>query len=166
MENLFMFLATSLVLRVTTPRFKRFIVSPGCSALLNSGNKTLHLRHTKDGDKLIFNSYSADGVRYGLICVQLRQSCGMDKAEKILVNFINRVRKPLHIRYNTAMDVEDNGSFISITDYWQDEAGLDWKIKGYTNGKTLALLYVRNINDTAVKSHDAFLNGFRFSAAR
>ena len=163
MENLFIFLATSLVLRINSPRFRRYTICPGCSTLLHSGAKTLHIRHTKDGDKLFFNEYAGDGVTYGLICVQMPQAHPMDEAENILVQYINRVRKPLYIAHNLFMETERMANLTTITDYWQDSAGFDWKIKGYTNGKVVALLYVKNIADTTVRNHDAYLDGFRFS---
>lgn len=163
MENLFLFLATSIVLRITNPRFKRYMICPGCSTLLNSGSKTIQVRYTKDGDKLFFNEYSEDGITYGMICVQMNDFHSLSQAEKILVQYINRVRKPLHIAYNLSMEIERDHQLLTITDYWQDEAGLDWKIKGYTNGKILTLLYVKNIADTTIKNHDVFLNGVRFS---
>lgn len=158
-----MFLATSLVLQVTAPRFRRYVICPGCSSLLNSGSRTLHIRYTREGDKLYFNEYAADGITYGLICVEMDDRLPLDKAEKILVNYINRIRKPLDISVNASMDIEDKNRHLTITDYWQDKAGIDWKIKGYTNGKILSILYVKNITDTTVKAHDLFLNGFRFS---
>lgn len=158
-----MFLATSLVLRVTSPRFRRYVICPGCSTLLNSGARTLHIRYTKEGDKLFFNEYVADGITYGMICIQMQNHYTLDRAEKILVNYINRVRKPMHISVNASMEVEEESRYLSITDYWQDQAGIDWKIKGYTNGKIISLLYVKNITDTTIKNHDAYLNGFRFS---
>jgi hypothetical protein len=164
MENLFLFLATSLVLRVTSPRFRRYVICPGCSTLLNSESRTLHIRYTKDGDKLFFNEYVADGITYGVICVQMQSRQTLKKAEHILVNYMNRIRKPMHIQANASMEVETNERLLTITDYWQDKAGIDWKVKGYTNGKILSLLYVKNITDTTVKTHDTFLNGFRFSA--
>jgi hypothetical protein len=163
MENLFIFLATSLVLRTTAPRFKRYVIFPGCSTLLNSGSRTLHIRHTKDGDKIFFNEHAADGVTYGLICVQINEHYTLHQAEDILIHYMNRMRKPLHIACNVSMTLERCDEFLAITDYWQDDAGIDWKVKGYTNGNLLAVLYVKNITDTTVKNHDAFLNGISFS---
>jgi hypothetical protein len=164
MENLFVFLATSLVLKVASPRFRRYLICPGCSALLNSGGKTLHVRYTKDGDKLFFNEYAVDGITYGMVCVQMKNVYTLKKSERILLQFIDRARKPLHIACYSSAEIERSQRFVTLTDYWQDKAGIDWKIKGYTNGKHLAFLYVKNITDTAVKNHDAYLNGFRFSA--
>jgi hypothetical protein len=165
MENLFVFLATSFVLRATGPRFRRYLVSPGCSTLLHSNNRTLHVRHTKEGDKLLFNEYAEDGVTYGTICVQMREDYTPEQAERILVHYLNRVRKPMHIACNFSMDIKYDDNQLTITDYWQDQSGIDWKVQGYTNGKMVAVLYVKNIGDTTVKNHDAFLNGFRFSVA-
>ena len=162
MENLFVFLATSFVLRATGPRFKRYIISPGCSTYLHSSARILHVRHTRDGDRLFFNEYAEDGVTYGTICVQMQQHYSLEQAEAILVHYLNRVRKPMHILCNVSMDIRTDDQQLTITDYWQDEAGIDWKVKGYTNGKIVGVLYVKNINDTTVKNHDAFLNGFRF----
>ncbi|HEU4904191.1 MAG TPA: hypothetical protein VFT06_15405 [Flavisolibacter sp.] len=161
-----MFLATSLVLRVASPRFKRYLIFPGCSTLLNSGSRTLHIRHTKDGDRLHFNEYAADGVTYGMVCVRLQHACTLEKAEDILLQFLRRSRKPLHIRYSDLPEIESDGKLLTVTDYWQDSAGIDWKVKGYTNGKIISMLYVKNITDTTVKAHDTYLNGFRFSAGQ
>ena len=164
MENLFVFLATSLALRIASPRFRRYTFFPGCSALLNSGSRTLHIRQTKDGDKLFFNEHQENGITYGLVCAQMREEHNLEDAEQILVNFINRSRKPLKIFCNAAMEVEESNGLLTITDYWQDKTGTDWKVKGFTNGRIVSLLYVKNVTATTVKTHDTFLNGFRFSA--
>lgn len=164
MENLFLFLATSIVLRVASPRLRRYIVCQGCSTLLHAGTKRLQVHRTNDGDKLYFNEYASDGVTYGIICVQMKQVYTLEKTEAILKQFMKRAQKPMHINCHSSMELECGKQHLSITDYWQDKAGIDWKVKGYTNGKILSLLYVKNITDTSVSSHDAYLNGFRFSA--
>ncbi|WP_162944849.1 hypothetical protein [Flavisolibacter nicotianae] len=163
MENLIALLATSLVLRAANSRFRRYVICPGCSALLHPAAKRLHVRRTKDGDRLLFNEHKIGTVKYGMICVQLNKVYSLEKSEEILVNFINRCRKPLQIECNQSMEIEQGAGQLCLTDYWQDKDGIDWKIKGSTNGKIISLLYVRNITDTTVTSHDAFLNGFRFS---
>ena len=166
MENFFMFLATSLILRIPSPKFKRYLIGQsGCTSLLISGGNQLHIKHTKEGDVIYFNDSTIGCVTYGMICVRMKQVYTPREAETILVQYMNRVRKPLGIAYNISMEVEKATGQITITDYWQDEAGADWKIKGYSNGKTVAVLYVKNITEAAVKEHDAFLNGFRFSKA-
>lgn len=164
MENLFVFLATSFMLRITSPKFRRYLIGQsGCTSLLLSGFNQLNVTHTKDGDVIYFNDSTTTGVTYGIICVRMKQVYTLRQAETILVQYINRARKPLQIAYNISMEIEKAAGLITITDYWQDEEGMDWKIKGYTDGKAVAILYVKNIAEAAVKEHDAFLNGFQFS---
>jgi hypothetical protein len=55
-----------------------------------------------------------------------------------------------------------NGYVRSYSDYWQDADGIDWKAKGWTNGQTLAVLYVKNINEVPVERQDFFLDSFEF----
>lgn len=164
MENLFLFLATSLALRLPQSKFRRFLLgATGCSTYLVSGNNTVHFKHTKDGDRVYFYDHTVSGVTFGFICVQMKDVFTLRQAENILVQYINRVRKPFQIAVNISMEIEKKGHLITINDYWQDEAGLDWKVKGYTNGKTVAVLYVKNISSSFVEEHDRFLNGFKFS---
>ena len=87
----------------------------------------------------------------------------LHQAENILAQYINRLRRPFGIAYNICMQIEKEDGIITVEDYWQDDAGTDWKLNGYTNGKTIAVLYVKNIGTSSVAEHDAFLNGFRFS---
>lgn len=163
MENLFLFLATSLVLRIPKPKFKRYIIgNSGCSSFLPNDRNLLHIQRTKDGDRIYFNESNLRNVTYGLITVQMKDVFTLKQAEEILVQYINRCRKPFGISYNISMQVENAAGKIVITDYWQDEKSIDWKVKGYTDGKTLALLYVKNITNAPVKDHDDFLNSFRF----
>jgi hypothetical protein len=164
MENLFMFLATSLMLRIASPKFKRYLIGQsGCTSLLLSGGNQLHIKHTKEGDVIYFNDSYIESVTFGMICVRMKQVYSLHQAETILVQYINRVRKPLSIAYTLSMEVEKGDGQITITDYWQDSEGTDWKIRGYTNGKAVAVLYVKNVTEAPVKEHDTFLNGFRFS---
>lgn len=163
MENLFFFLATSLALRIPKPKFKRYIIgNSGCSSLLPSDRNTLHIKNTNEGDKVYFNESNLGNVTYGLITVQMKNVYTLKQAEEILVQYINRCRKPFGIFYTISMQVENMAGKLVITDYWQDEKNIDWKIKGYTDGQSLCLLYVKNIADASVKDHDNFLNSFRF----
>jgi hypothetical protein len=164
MENLFMFLATSLVLRIPQPKFKRYLLGAnGCSTLLVSGNNTIHFKHTKDGDRVYFYEQEVNDVTFGMISVQMKEVFTLNQAENILVHYINKIRRPFHISHNISMEMEKKNQVLTLTDYWQDEQGIDWKVKGYTNGKTVAVLYVKNIADSFVDEQDHFLNGFRFS---
>lgn len=164
MENLIMFLATSIALRLSKPKFKRYLISTsGCSALLVAGNKNIQVKRTPEGDRVLFYDQNVGESTYGLICVQMKELFTLQEAEKIAVHYVTRIRRPFGISFNLSMKLEKNNNVVIISDYWQDENGMDWKIKACTDGKTLAVLYVKNIGASPVDDHDAFLNGFRFS---
>jgi hypothetical protein len=163
MENLFAYLANSFARHLLPTKFRRYFLGSGCSALLLSHPPKLHYKTTRDGERISFYEQPAGQVIYGLIMIPMKDLFTLHQAEMILVQYINRLRKPFAIAYNITMHVEKGDGILTLTDYWQDEQGTDWKIKGYTNGKTISLLYVKNIGHSAVAEHDEFLNGFQFS---
>ena len=73
MENLFLILATSLVLRISAPKFKRYLIGRAGSALLLSDNTTIHFKHTKEGDRIYFYEHKVAAVTYGFICAQMKE---------------------------------------------------------------------------------------------
>jgi hypothetical protein len=169
MENLILFLATSLVIRFSSSkRIKlQFIGDTGCSALLSSEHK-LDVALTDSGDQLYFHEFRDKGVTYGMICVKMNDEYTLTDAEDMLRSYIDKLRGPFYILHNTGIhDDADWNSEASktIVDYWQDSYKKDWKVKGYTNGKTLVVMYVKNIGHVDVKKQDLFLDSFHFSAA-
>lgn len=167
MENLLLLFATSLAWRISAPKFKRYLIGrTGCTSLLLSDETTLHLQSTKDGERVYFYEHDVNGVTYGVITVNMKELYSLDVAEGILIQYVNRIRKPFGICHNVSMEIDRCPEAINLVDYWQDEEGIDWKIKGSSNGKIIAVLYVKNISASPVKDHDAFLNGFRFSSVR
>ena len=165
MENLILFLATSLALHAPTPKFKRYIIgSAGCSSLLFSGANSLYIKYTKDGEKVYFNEHKTGDVTYGLIVVQMKDVFTLEEASTILAQYTNAVRIPFKIVHHLPMEMEKQNEKVVLTNYWQDKNGADWKVKGYTNGKIIAVLYVQNIGASNVKDDDNFLSGLKFSS--
>ena len=169
MENLILFLATSLVIRFSSSKKIKlqFIGNTGCSALRSSDNK-LESTLTQCGDQLYFHEFKDKNVTYGMICVNMNAQYSLTEAGEMLRSYIDNLRGPLYILHNTGIheDTDWNSeTSTTIVDYWQDCNKKDWKVKGYTNGKTLAVLYVKNIGHADVKSQDFFLDSFHFGAA-
>lgn len=168
MENLILILATSLVIRFSASKKVKLqsIGNTGCSALLSSDNK-LESSLTGSGDQLYFHEFKERSVTYGMICVQMSCTYNLTEAEEMLRSYMDKLRGPFYIFHNTGVhDDADWNSETSktIVDYWQDSSKKDWKVKGYTNGKTLAVLYVKNIGHVDVKKQDLFLDSFHFNA--
>lgn len=168
MENLIFLLATSFVLRLSTSRkFKSyFIGNTGCSALMftNHFKKTI----TPSGDQFYFNEFSEKRVTYGIICIKLKNQFELNETAEMLTSYINKLRAPYFILHNTGISEAKDWNHLSsivLEDYWQDGNKQDWKVKGYADGNTMAILYVKNIGLVEVKKQDFFLDGFHFKAA-
>ena len=167
MENLLFFLATSLAMRINTQRKlqQQYIGTTGCSALLYAQQDDLNKVKTASGDDLYFHEHKSKGVSYGMILVEMQDDHDLVIATEMLISYIDKLRSPLSIMHRVGItkDIDWNTTESStILDYWQDKKGADWKIKGYTNGRQLAVLYVRNIGQVDVKKQDQFLDSFHF----
>ena len=167
MENLILLIATSFLFRLSSNRKvkNQLIGDTGCSALLATDDE-LEYSLTSSGDKLYFHEFKEKKVTYGLICVQMSHEYNLPEAERMLSTYIDQLKGPLYILHNTGIhqDVDWNSeSSRTIVDYWQDFQKKDWKVKGYTNGKVLAVLYVKNIGHAEVRKQDHFLDSFHFN---
>jgi hypothetical protein len=169
MENLFFLLATSFASRFITPRkFKvQVIGNTGCSALLFS-DSGLECTKTESGDQFYFYESVQKDVTYGMICIHLQEDYSMPDAVEMLNSYITKLKGPFYILHTTGLrQIADWNSATTtvFTDYWQDSNQEDWKIKGYTNGKVLAILYVKNIGHAATEKHELFLDSFHFTGS-
>ena len=168
MENLLFILATSFVLRLSAPRKFRscFIGDTGCSVLVFSEDKFDQTK-TENGDDLYFYESTEEKVTYGIICISMKETLGLDKATLMLEHYINKLKSPLQILHHTGIAPDEDWNTAdsrTVTDYWQDRSKTDWKVKGYTNGRYIAVLYVKNIGQVAVNKQDLFLDSFHYNA--
>ncbi|HWJ92337.1 MAG TPA: hypothetical protein VNR87_14575 [Flavisolibacter sp.] len=169
MENLIFLLATSFALRLSSSKkFKNFFIGDtGCSALLLSSSDVQRTK-TVSGDHLYFSEFNESKVGYGLICIHLKQECDLNEASEMLHSYMEKLRGPFYVLHNTGIqkDVDWNTDCSkTLVDYWQDADKQDWKVKGYTDGRFMAVLYVKNISQVEVRKQDLFLDSFHFGPA-
>lgn len=162
MENLIFLLTASLVLYKSSKKPKRtFIGDTNCSVLF-SPDATFDFSRSEEGDQLYFAEHTDKAITYGVLCAHIHSRLPLDEAGDVMTTYLNRLRKPFNAPYNTGVNLCENrvSDCVTMVDYWQDEDNLDWKVKGYTDGQTIAVLYVKNINETTVEKQDEFLDSF------
>lgn len=163
MENLIVLLATSFALRISSLRkFKNyFIRNTGCSVSLLQNFDSCT---TAFGDKLYCSKFSEKKVGYGIICIKLKQCYETEEAKELLGNYINKLKGSFSIVHNTGLqNCTGRNPVTTMIDYWRDAEEKDWKVKGYTNGKVMAVLYVKNIGLAETKKQEFFLDSFKFT---
>ncbi len=108
-----------------------------------------------------------DGVNYGVICVKLVQPLDdLDRAEESLISYLDYLKTSFKILksagYGRGHRLANNENTRGVLDYWEDSDKNNWKIKAWTNGKFIGVLYgysSKELNETKL---NIFLESFRF----
>lgn len=120
---------------------------------------------TRSGDELYCNEFKENGVTYGVICVEMQHHYDKIEAYEMLRTYMHKLKGPFYVFHSTGISDSQNwnqSNCCTLEDYWQDAVGVDCKVKGYTNGSVLAVLYVRNITEADAAKVDLFLDSFHF----
>jgi len=172
MENLILILATTYLLSRTQPNpygFKKYAIGhSGCTLFLPNDPGPFKPSFTKNGDLMYYGETEDRGVTYGCVTIVLREPLdNLAEAEKNLARFMQTLQKSYDIDHTTGLSFghmqKNNSQARGIVDYWQDAAEVDWKIKGWTNGRVISVMYVSNIADLPVQKVDMFLDSLRFA---
>jgi len=122
----------------------------------------MNYKLTKAGDLMHLREYKEDDATYGLISIKFKDVyTNASDAERLLLAFMQQLQHTFTIQYTTGLHVETflQPNKTAVTNYWQDAEKRDWKVKGWTNGTAIVVLYIKNIGAVAVAKEDVFLNG-------
>ena len=166
MEDLILLLTASLVLYKSNKKLTTISIGDTNCSILFPNNTEFENTRTEAGDTLYFSEHRQGKTVFGVICAQLTEPLNYENSMELLTNYMEDLRQPLYACHNTGItEVKKRRTgFIELSDFWQDDEGLDWEVKGYTNGKVVTVLYVKNIADACSEKQEAFLNSFSFGA--
>lgn len=107
-----------------------------------------------------------DDMTYGVICVQLLQAAtDIADAEETLVNYLNYLKSSFGIvksaGYGRGHRLNNNENTRGILDYWEDAEKKNWKIKAWTDGKFIGVLYGYSAKELPEQKLNLFLESFR-----
>lgn len=167
MENLIFLLTASLVIYNSSKKPRKTIIGNTNCSVLFPADAEFDFTQTDDGDQMYYSEYTNKQVSYGVLCAHLSEKLPVVEAQEVMTTYLGRLHKPFHALYNTGIQACQSWSqeddCIKMIDYWQDKNNMDWKVKGYTDGQTIAVLYVKNITNVSVEKQDEFLDSFCLS---
>lgn len=142
------------------------ISNSGCS-LYTFCDFKFEKQYSEDSALMYVDECAKDSVTYGVICVKLVQPADdLDRAEESLVSYLDYLKTSFHILhsagYGKGHRLANNENTRGVLDYWEDNEKNNWKIKAWTNGKFIGVLYgysAKELNETKL---NIFLEGFRF----
>jgi hypothetical protein len=123
--------------------------------------------YSEDSSLVYVSECEKDEVTYGVICVKLVQPVNdLGKAEESLILYLDYLKSSFNILksagYGKGHRLANNQNTRGVLDYWEDREKNNWKVKAWTNGKFIGVLYgysSKELNETKL---NVFLESFRF----
>ncbi len=124
-----------------------------------------------DGSDVYTLEVEFAGVNYGTIMVDfadgMMNEVSKEELETMLTSYLDFLQGALKITgsagYGMGHTLESNPDASGVIDYWEDEEGRPWVIKGWVDKNTLAVMYIYAKELPADGIQSMFLNGFRFN---
>jgi hypothetical protein len=143
------------------------IGNSGCAAYMFCNPGNFAISYSEDSSKVFTGRCVKDSFEYGIICVQLKDTIDeKDIAENLLESYLDFLKTRFAVReatgYGKGMKLKDREDIAGIIDYWQDEEKNHWSIQGWTDGKIIAVLYVKGNELPDYNKQQLFFKGFRF----
>ena len=121
----------------------------------------------EDGSTVYADDCEKDNVTYGIYCVKLKTPlANMESAEDSIIALLDFLKLDYGIvkskGYDKGHQLNKNETTKGVTDNWEDADKNHWRIKGWTNGNFICLLYVFSNKELPEKKTETFLDGLRF----
>jgi hypothetical protein len=163
------FIFTGLFIATAGQALKKYPVgNTGCEVYFFCNPGVFSKEVSADSSEVYTGECKAsDGLSYGLVCVALgveARADDMRKAEDILQSYMDYLKARLNITYASGYRrdyrLRNNEHSRGILDYWRDKQNNNWKVKGWTDGKYMGVLYVVFKDEISEEKSDVFLDGF------
>jgi hypothetical protein len=140
------------------------ISNSGCSAYFFCDPGTISLEKSPDSSDVYTGECSNDEVFYGIIVVKLKDKItDMQASEDVLIAYLDYLKTSLKITsaagYGKGHKLKNREDTRGVIDYWKDNDSENWKVKGWTNGKYIVVLYAYTKKDLPEQKVNVFLDG-------
>ena len=143
------------------------IAKSGCSVYMFCAPGRFEEDYSEDSSKVYTAECSLDdGIHYGVVCVKLLTPIdNLNEAEDMLTSYLDYLKINFGIKsavgYGKGNRLNNNEKTRGIVDYWTDDEKNNWKIKAWTDGKFIGVLYAYSAKELPESKVDVFLNSFR-----
>ena len=161
----FLFCFLLIVIGSYGQSFKKYSIgASGCSAYFFCNPDKFDLNKSPDSSEVYTGECTSDGITFGVICVKLKDKVGdMEASESMLTAYLDYLKSTLNITksagYGKGHRLRNREDTRGIIDYWEDKDKAYWKVKGWTDGKFIAVLYVTSAKELPESKINTFLDG-------
>jgi hypothetical protein len=146
---------------------KYSINETGCSLYLYCDPGKFDSDYSEDSSRVYTAECIKEEITYGIICIKLLVPItDLNSAEDVMISYLEYLKASSNIvsaaGYGKGHTLNDNENTRGVIDYWKDKDKNNWKIKAWTNGDFIAVLYASGKKELPETKVDVFLNSFRF----
>ncbi len=144
---------------------KKYTISnSGCSAYFFCDPVKFNHDKSPDSSDVYMGECSNDGVTYGIICVRLKEKItNPEESEQMLISYLDYLKTSFGITgaagYGKGHRLKNKENTRGVIDYWTDKDNANYKVKGWTDGKYIAVLYVYAAKELPEQKANVFLDG-------
>jgi hypothetical protein len=142
------------------------ISNSGCSVYMHCDPKKFDFDYSEDSSKVYTGECINAEVNYGVICIQLLKPIDdLQAAEEMMISYLDFLKADFNIRsaagYGKGHRLNNKENTRGIIDYWKDGEQQNWKVKAWTDGKFIGVLYAYSLKDLPETKVNTFLDSFR-----
>jgi len=127
---------------------KFYIGSSGCS-IVAPGYMITDSTYSEDSSLIYSGEIALDSFHFFIILVDIKNpipDSGLAR-ETVLVNYLDHLKSSFSITesvgYGRGHTLPGYDQALGVLDYWKDEFGDSWSVKGWTDGDTGCFRYLR-----------------------
>jgi len=140
------------------------IGSSGCAAYFFCNPGKFILDKSPDSSEVYTGECTNDDITYGVICVKLKDKLsGMETSESVLIAYLDYLKGSFNITksagYGKGHKLGNRDDTRGVIDYWQDKSNANWKVKGWTDGTFIAVMYAKSAKELPEIKINTFLDG-------
>lgn len=137
----------------------------GCSLYVYCDMK-FDASKSPDSSMVYAGECQKEDITYGIICVQLvNPPETLLMAEDLLISYLDFLKGNFGITksagYGKGHILNKNENTRGILDYWEDGEKNKWKVKAWTDGRFIGVMYVYSLKEIPGSKVDIYLDGFR-----
>jgi hypothetical protein len=153
------------------PRFSKYdIEDSGCKVYLPKAPENIDVSYSQDSSLVYTLEVDPEywsPYRFGLIVVKLKDVDLNGQEEDMLKAYMDFLKTTLNITssagYGLGHTLNTHSTAKGVLDYWLDDQGDDWVVKGWAAESTLTIMYIYgNEPFDNINIQQLFFNGFRF----
>ncbi len=139
----------------------------GCAVYTYCDLSNAEMNLSPDSSEVYTAECRNEDVHYGAICVKLSQPASdLDVAENLLIQYLDFLKPTFEVNnsvgYGKGHRLKGNDQTRGIIDYWTDKDTNNIKVKGWTNGNFIVVLYAYSQKDLPETKVNVYLDSLVF----